>query len=81
MAAMLSGHGFTFSHRIMLVRTHMGLDLTDFAWLLEISPATYRAYESGHDYPDMRELGRIASRTGAPKEWLMGIGDTFPWGG
>lgn len=70
----------TFGHRLRLIREHMGLDRAAFALRLGLSPTTVWDYEQGLASPDLRELGRIASALGVPRDYLAGIGSTFPWG-
>ncbi len=77
----MNDHSHSFGRRLTLVRICMGLDQATMAWLLGMSLPALDALERGLMHPTMDEAGKIASRLEVPKDWLLGLGQTFPWGG
>ena len=65
--------------RIRYVRTHIGMNQTDFGTYLCVSKSAVQKWESGENVPTNAVITLMCQKTGVDEVWLRtGTGDPFP---
>lgn len=69
-----------FGTRLRQIRVERDMTQFDFANLLGHSLRTEQEYETNRRDPGIKRAQEIAEQLSVPWLWLIGYGDTFPWG-
>ena len=64
-----------FPIRLKALRKEVGLNQTEMAADLELSPSGYQCYEQGRGYPDVPRLCQLAEYFGVSIDYLLGRTD------
>ena len=69
-----------FPVRLRLLRTDMGMTQREMAWELGHTERIHAEYENGRKDPGTKRAKEMAETLGVPWMWLIGYGETFPFG-
>jgi transcriptional regulator with XRE-family HTH domain len=61
-----------FPPRLKALRKEFGLNQTEMAHDLDLSPSGYQCYEQGRGYPDVPRLYQLAEYFGVSIDYLLG---------
>lgn len=69
-----------FGTRLRQLRVERDMTQYEFAELIGHSLRAEQEYETNRRDPGTKRAQEIAEQLGVPWLWLIGYGDTFPWG-